>query len=285
MAFAKTNVKLESLTPALAQQFAAMPGLPGERPLRDGRLVFLHKEHVEGRFTGPSWAVALDTASGQTFRANGQHSSAMLCRLDPANFPVNLKVGIEEFTTDDLARDAFRIFNLFDHPRAARSNTDIMGLYRAQYSDLSQIDLSTMVALCNGVNQYESHQPQGKTYDPRQRGDHLIRPEVREFVKWISSYDNTMHAFMIGKAGVMAEAFASFKADEATAKVFWDYAFMESHPDPDHETRELTRNLLDLMPRNRISQEQLGKVTKKFWTRYRRSVAAPTSTPTLVTVP
>ena len=273
MAFSKTNVTLETLTLDLAKQFADMPGLMGERPLRDSRLAFLDKERREGRFVSPSWAVVVDAPSSQRYRVNGQHSSTMLARLAPEEFPPDLMVTIEEFTSDDLTGDAFRIFNLFDHPKAARTNTDIMGLYRARYDELREIDLSTLVALCNGISQYESGRPDGMLFQPRERGSYLTRSEVREFVRWVSVYDEAMHGWLLHKPGVVAEMFATIQTDRPAAEKFWKQVFDESNPDPEHETRELTRNLKDLAPRPKIGQARLQKEAAKFWRRYRRSLA------------
>jgi hypothetical protein len=286
MAFKKTNVTLETLTLALAQQFAEMPGLSGERPLRDGRLAFLDKERQEGRFVSPTWAVLVDAATSQRYRVNGQHSSTMLSRLTPENFPPDLLVTVEEFTSTDLAGDAFRIFNLFDHPRAARTNTDVMSLYRALYPELATIDLGLLVALCNGISQYESSRNEPELYQPRERGIYLRRPDVRAFVQWAASASESMHAWMFGKAGVVAEMFSSMQMDHPTALTFWEYTLNESHPDPEHDTRELSRNLKDLAPRLRTgAQDRLQKEAAKYWRRYRRNQTMATAPQQTVLVP
>jgi hypothetical protein len=271
MAFSMTNLTLENLTPVLATQFAQMPGLPGERPLRDNRLAYLGKERLEGRFTSPSWAIVVEAATGARYRANGQHSSTMLSRLPETDFPVGLMVSIAEYTTTDLNRDGFPIFNLFDNPRQARSNTDIMGLSRAQHADLADIDLSLLVELCNGVNHYEDHQPNGVTFPPRERGGHLEREAVRAFVLWAVEYETELHAWMFKKAGVVAEMYGNIQTDAPTAQEFWRLVLTESHPEADHDSRELSRILKDLLPTGRADQNRLQKEAAKYWRRYRRS--------------
>jgi hypothetical protein len=278
MAFSKTNVTLENLTLELARQFAAMPGLPGERPLRDGRLSFLNKERLEGRFVSPGWAVVLDTTTGTRYRLNGQHSSTMLARLEADAFPAGLLVTIEEFSTTDLAHDGLHMFNLFDHPRAARSNTDIMGLYRARYPELAGIELSLLVNLCNGISQHEVNRADqnllSEIHQPRERGVYLMRPEIRAFVLWAAPFEEEIHGWMLHKAGIVAEMFSNVQMDQPAAQEFWRLVLTESHPDQEHETRELSRNLKDLLPKPRIGQERLQKEAAKFWRRYRRSLQA-----------
>jgi hypothetical protein len=51
---------------------------------------------------------------------------------------------------------------------------------------------------------------------------------------------------------------------------------MESHPEAEHETREITRVLKDLSPtKGRIGQDRLRKEAAKYWRRYRRNQAPP----------
>jgi hypothetical protein len=271
----KTNVTLETLTLDLAKQFAALPGLLGERPLRDARVTYLNHERENGRFIDPAWAVVLESATGTRYRVNGQHSSTMLSRLAPADFPTGLMVTIEEYTTTDLATDAMHLFNLFDHPRSARTNTDVMGLYRAAYPELGPVDLSLLVSICNGIAQSQTTQPTAnrETYPPRDRGTYLRRSDVREFVLWAHQYAGAMHHWMFGKAGIVAEMFLDMQIDKATAQTFWGLTLDESHADPDHESRELSRNLKDLAPKPRVGQDRLQKEAAKFWRRYRRSMA------------
>lgn len=272
MAYHLHNVELVPLTPALALEFATMPGLQGERPLRDNRLTFLNKERQSGRFTGPSWAVVVDTTTGARYRANGQHSSTMLSRLVAPEFPVGLSVSIAEYHTDSLQHDAFPLFNLFDNPRSTRSATDVMGLYRAQWADLVDVDLSFLVKICNGVNEHEDQQPNGQVWTPRERGQFLDRPEVRAFALWAADYETEQHGWMFQRAGVVAEMFSTIQTDAPTAYEFWRLVLTESHPEPEHETREISRILKDLVPgKGRIGQDRLRKEAAKYWRRYRRN--------------
>ena len=251
---------------------AQMPGLMGERPLKSSRLAFLSNLIQTRRFASPTWAVVVDSATGTRYRANGQHSSTMLAQLEPQDFPTGLLVTIEEYTTDDFAHDAFAIFNIFDHPRSARTNTDVMGLYRAQFDqELAGLNLSTLVALCGGLYFHENHRENGRVWPPRERGLYLHDPAMRQFVLWAAGLDTTKHHWLLGKAGVVAEMYADFQADEEKAREFWTLVFRENHPDTDHETRELSTTLKEWAMKPRIKQDRFRREAARNWKRFIRS--------------
>lgn len=54
------------------------------------------------------------------------------------------------------------------------------------------------------------------------------------------------------------------------AREFWRLVLSESHPDPDHETRELSRDLLNIKHRPRYNQDTLRREATKAWKRYLR---------------
>jgi hypothetical protein len=194
--------------------------------------------------------------------------------LPLGEFPQGLLVTITEYSTNNFGEDAFPIFDIFDNPRSARSNTDAMSQYRAQYPDLADIKLETLVAVSNGIYHFEDQREGGVTLTPRTRGNYFHRPEVREFAVWIAGFEGSLHNWMIYKAGVVCGIFSNIQADKAAAESFWKLAFDESHPDPDHESREVTRTLKELAPRPKVGQARLQKEAAKFWKRYRRSLQA-----------
>ncbi len=274
--FSKTNVTLETCTQALAKDFATMPGLLGEREINPSRLAFLDHERKDGNFSSPAWAVVVDKHTGQKYRLNGQHSSAMLAACPPADYPADLLVTIEEYTTDDLASDSFRLFNLFDHPRSARGNVDMMGVHRAHYPDLKAISSKLCLTLCDGIAQFEAGRgDKGFVLSKRDRGGYLVRDEDRAFVVWAAPFATTRHAWLLKKPGVVAEMVANCRSDEADAGAFWNLVFSESHPDSEHETRELSRTLRDWVGKPRVGQDRFRREAAKQWKRFRRNVMSP----------
>ncbi len=274
--FSKTNVTLETCTQDLATTFATMPALEGERDLSPSRIAFLDAERKDGNFSSPSWAVVLDKTTGAKYRLNGHHSSEMLARCEPAEYPTDLLVTIEEYTTDDLAQDAFKLFNLFDHPRSARGNVDVMNLYRAHYPDLKGVNAKLCLAVCNGLAMFEAGRGEkGVVLPTRQRGAYLEDDDYRVFVKWVdSTLAGTVHAWLLKKPGVVAEMVANRRSDLTEAETFWGLVFTESHPDADHETRELSRTLREYVGKPRVGQDRFRREAAKQWRRFRKSVTS-----------
>ena len=270
--FYKSNVTLESCTQDLAKQVAAMPGLPGERPLKAKRLKYLNLLLRTGRFASPTWAIVIDTKTGQRYRANGQHSSMMLARLDPAEYPAALLVTIEEYSTDDFEVDVFDIFEIFDNPQSSRNNVDKMSTFRARFPDLAAIKLETLVAVVNGIYQNEDQRQGGIALTARVRGGYFARPEVREFAVWVTQFENARHHHLLTKAGVVAEMFKEIQIDKPAAEDFWRLVMTASHPDPDHETRELADTLKDWSNKPRIKQVKYMKEVDKHWKRFHRNI-------------
>jgi hypothetical protein len=277
--FSKTNVTLESCTHELARTFADMAPLAGERELKPAHVMFLDNHRKAGTFVSPSWAVVVDKSTGTKYRANGQHSSQMLAACPPEEYPAELLVTIEEYTTDDLAHDAFLIFDLFDHPRSVRNNVDVMNLHRAHYPDLKDVDAKLCLALCNGIALFEqSRGEKGQVLPTRQRGGYLEQDDYRTFVQWAAPFAAERHAWLLRKPGVVAEMVANRRSFADEAEEFWRLVFTESHPDSDHETRELSRTLRDWAGKPRVGQDRFRKEAGKQWKRFRRNVAAPQMT-------
>jgi hypothetical protein len=288
--FSKTNVTLETCTQDLAKEFAAMPALEGERELKPAHLTFLDGHRRDGTFVDPTWAVVVDKTTGTKYRANGQHSSTMLANCPPEEYPAGLMVTIEEYTTDDLAHDAALIFDLFDHPRSVRDNVDVMNLHRAHYPDLKDVPSKLCLALCNGIAAFEADRAKAGDQSAeqlpiRQRGGYLQHDAYREFVRWAATFAAARHAWLLNKPGVVAEMVANHRSDSnagtAFAEDFWGLVFTESHPDSDHETRELSRTLRELVGKPRVKQDRFRKEAGKQWRRFRKSVTAtpPTQMP------
>ena len=279
----KKSTRIEPLTADLAKQIAAMPGLPGERQLRAGRLKFLTNHLKDGSFVGPNWAVAVHEQTGDTFRINGQHSSNMLASLEATYFPAGLNVTIDTYGFTDMDQDAAGLFNLFDHPRSARSDTDYMGISRARYSEFADMDNAFLVKVASGIDAnirhrvaradsgaakatiYEELQPH------REYGSYFLDDEYRQFAVWLYRWREATHFAFVGRNGVTSEILDDWKDSPEYATEFWNYVFCENHPDPDHESRELVRELQALaMKPKKVPADEWQKKTRKYWQRYYR---------------
>src|SRR5262245_25512527 len=283
--FEKTNVTLETCDRAFAIAFSTMPALEGERLLKPARLASLRNHVKTGTFVSPTWAVVVDKNTGNRYRANGQHSSMVLAELTEAEwqtyFPKGLLVTVEEFTTDDLDNDTFLIFDIFDNPVSARANVDVMNLHRSHYADLADVSPQVLVNLMDGFALYQKglKSPDGKSkgtvLPPRQRGAYLENEETRKFAIWAAPFAATLHGWMLHKSGIVAEMVGHWNFDQRIADNFWQLVLNESHKDPDHETRELSRTLKDWASKPKVSQEKFRKETAKQWRRFRIVQSTP----------
>jgi len=270
------------LTQDLAKEVAAMAGLPGERELRAPRLKFLRTHLRNGSFVGPNWAIATHETSGETFRINGQHSSNMLAGLEPEDFPAGLNVTIDMYGFTDILEDTAGLFNLFDHPRSARTDTDFMGISRARYPEFAGMDNGYLVKVASGIDanirmRIEKAETGAKEniyeelFPHREHGYYFLTDEYREFAVWLYQWRETTHFSFVGRNGVTSEILDDWRAASEFATEFWGYVFRENHPDPEHETRELVRELQALsMKPKKVPADEWQKKTKKYWSRYYR---------------
>jgi hypothetical protein len=273
--FQKTKATLASCTREVAAKFAAMPAFSGERKLRQHHVALLHNLVGKGRFVSPTWAVVVDSATGTTYRANGQHSSTMLAALSAEEFaeafPNGLNVTIEEWTTDDLKGDAYGLFIIFDNPIMSRSNYDVMGFHTSQFPELVGIDEKFAVSLANGMAFYERSVENGVVLIPRERGSYLSYEDRRVFVQWAVTHEKARHGWLFTKPGVTAEMFANWLKNRPLAEEFWGLVLTESHPDSDHETRDLSRILKDFAGRPKIKQDRFRREAAKRWKVFQRT--------------
>jgi hypothetical protein len=274
--FKKTNVELENLTPELAKQFSVMTHLPGERPLKEKRLKFFADHIKAGTFVDPTWSVGIDKSTGIKYRLDGQHTSTLLASLNPQEFPKDHLVTINTYEFDSLAEDGVILFDIFDNPASARSNTDMMRIYRVQFDELNDLDDSFCVKITQGIAAYEAKLKDGKVYPARVAGNYLAHDLYRSFAVWADTlvkHPDIENKWMFGKAGIVAEMLADYKASVEDATQFWMYVVTESHPDKNHVTRDLADDLKKWhIKQERKSQDEYRAKAAKTWARYRKEL-------------
>jgi hypothetical protein len=268
------------LTLELAKKFCTMSPLVGERPKKPIRLKHFQDHIKAGSFGEPIWSVAVLKGGGQEYRADGQHTSTVLAELAPNKFPEDLKVTIRRFEIDSVEEDAGALFERFDSPGSARTNTDVMGIHRAEHEDLSALALAFLVQVASGIDFYLKSLPvaEGATparrWECRKHGFYYNEIENRNFALWLHQWDGTKHFDFVGRSGVMAEALADWKASPGLATEFWSYVFKENHPDPNHETRELVSTIKEMAGKPKFKQSDYRSRSKKYWSRFRRLAEA-----------
>lgn len=268
MSFKWLKVETLDLMPELAREFYEL-SLPGERALNPRRAAYLMDQICGGTFTCPNWFLGICREDGKKYRLDGQHSSHVLSHLPKGvPFPAGLKAIIQTYEFDSVKEDGFALFNLFNHPRSVRNNIDVIGIFRAQHSDLNAVSRELMSKLLAGVNLYVAKHG-GPATPSRYRGMLADAEEHREFILWGSQFEGTKNQGWLSKPGIVEEMYEDFLGNREAAEEAWYLTFTESHPEPDHDTRLAAEDF------KRISQRPRGLKTTAFkarahkmWTRF-----------------
>jgi hypothetical protein len=255
--------------------------LPGERELKRNRVEFLTNLVRQERFISPRWAVGDERATGKRYRLDGQHSSYALSHLpSDVGFPHGLSVILLVFEFDSVGHDGMDLFEYFDNPRSTRNNTDLMGLWRANYPEVEGLSREFLVRIAKGLSVYEQSRPGGQKYSPRDHGMLYAIREYRDCALWAAQFQRSaastatgrLNSSLLGIIGIVAEMVSDFMTQREIANEFWRYVFNQDHPDANHETHLLAPKLLD-MKRKRAGQADYRKRAQIAWRRYMREAA------------
>lgn len=307
MAIRKKGVATIDLTLKFTKQFrAALIPVPGERILKKSRVRHLNNERLNGRFHHPEWAQAyVEVNPDVMYRVNGNHSSAMLAQLSPAEFPAGLTLTLTTYEIDSIEDDLANLFNMFDHPSAGRTAEDELCTGIACFSDLAKIEHRERIyPAAKGINAYNKIEARRLTvewmkkkekalksastkalpvkpqighlheYRERELRAHFVREENRAFVLWFDELWTSATATMVGrknvkffkKDGIVAQMYGGWLQNKDAAKKFWHLMFTESHENAEHVTRTLSNDLRNLISESNKNQtEVLYAAAYKAW--------------------
>lgn len=272
--FRKIESNSQPLTLELAKEFVALKPVPGERELRPPRLHYLAVQLRDGTFGGPNWSRGIDRETGQLYRLDGQHSSNLLADLPSGlTFPEGLLVTIDTYEFD-LVEDTAAVFDLFNHPKSARTSEDAMGIYRARIPAFADLERNFLLKVANGIAEYEKTQEQGVLYEPRKRGLYFTHyPKFEKFAIWCEEFNSYKNDDFLNKAVIVAEMCHHFLLDQPRATEFWRLVFSENHPEVDHETRILAQTFREwsMVPK-KYRPDQYRSRSKTAWKHYLREV-------------
>jgi hypothetical protein len=280
----KVSSELLPLTRELARRFAEMKPVPGERPLRPSRVKHFEELLRQHLFYSPNWAQVTIEQEGkeETLRADGQHTSQVLAACDDATFPSDLNVTITTYRINPS--DLANLFDLFDNPISARTNTDKMGVFVADYEALTGIDRGFLAKAARGIDFY-LREAKGESADgvlpwrmrlfpSRDHGLYFRDEANQQWAIWLYQWREAKHSWMISKPGIVAEMYVDWRQYPMIAGEFWGQVFTESNPDPNDDTRELASTLKDWARRQpAMKQDKFRARARKIWERYRRHMA------------
>jgi hypothetical protein len=208
------------LTSEFAEEFRKLTPSPTERDLDPRRVRMLRDKAEAGHLITFLWS-RVKLPGGSWMRANGQHSSQMLCELN-GEFPPNLKVHLDEYEVDDMTGLAF-LFRQFDDRKSGRSTADVSGAYQGLYEDLRVVDKKSAKLAVEGVAYYLKLEAlaNGAKY---QSGDDIYglfeRADLHPFIKWIGD-TFSVKTPELKRAQIVAAMYATYLANETEAHKFW----------------------------------------------------------------
>ena len=227
----------ELLNPFHVEEARKAEDMPGERKLKASRLTAIRSWIANKRFCRAHFAYAECAEDGKTYRVNGQHTSTVLSECnddDPKafDFPKDIQVDLE-FWKCDTKSELSDIFDTFDNPKSARTNDDKLGVYQAQYSDLQGVSRKVCKAGLQAINELRRQKNEdGKpAVALRETGLLLAETEVREFIRWLMSFDNAPNRLWANQ-GIGAAMAESFYEDRDSSDAIWSQVIDEANPDP-----------------------------------------------------
>lgn len=229
--------KLIQLTPSLAEKHQAMEHLEGDRDVTSttgkNRIKWLDTKLQNKQFFTPTWAVAL--LNDKWYRVDGGHSSAMLCNAN-GHFPSDKQVLLRRFECASL-EDLTDLYNQFDNSKSRRTLADKAKASASIHGNIKDIRATWITKAIAGIVFYLSDGSIQKLDEDERIA--YIHSDA-DFIEWAHVYVKTKH---MGSPGAIAAMYRGHSADPNLTTEFWDMVKDESHPNPDHPTRLLSRYL------------------------------------------
>jgi len=218
------------LTRELAEAMYKMPPSPTERELNSKRVEHLREKLLAGLFHPPYWVKAI--VDGKEYRANGQHSSAMLVQANGA-FPEGLVAHLDTFECSGMDALAL-LFRQFDDRKSARSPAEIAGAYQGLQSDLDELPRHIGKIGVEGICWYRQY----VAALPVKRGDDKYEifndADEHPFLLWLGQVLSIKTPEMM-RPPVVAAMYATYKGSEEDAGKFWREV-AKGGPDYDEDT-------------------------------------------------
>jgi hypothetical protein len=215
--FTLLNSRVEKVTPELAQQFRAMTPSPTKRELDPARLKHLKQKLLAGLAIPFNWATA--KFEGKVFRANGNHSSNVLCDPDVlAKWPEGLVAHIDEYDTptpDALAL----LFRQFDDRKSGRSPNDVSGAYQGLIPALHGIPRETCKLGIEGVAWFERYIIGSGVPNGDDVYNMLNREAYHSFLRWCGELFS-IKTPELRQTQIVAAMYGTFVAS-TEARAFW----------------------------------------------------------------
>lgn len=232
--------KTQKVTKNLAEKFANMESIPGERPLSEVRLRVYEKIIKDEGFRPSEWVACFCRETGVTYRVNGQHTSVLMSGLDPLP---ELYVIISYYECDSL-RDVSKLYSTFDSKVQSRNISDINRSFASCVPRLVGVDQRTL-NLCAGALTYADVQDEyRRKFQPQERAEKLL--EYSDFVIWVHNLVRSSNSTnsSLKRMAVFAAMFLCYRKHPNLATEFFTAVRDETGLTPECPDRKLGRYLL-----------------------------------------
>lgn len=219
------------LTPDLAEKFKAMMPSPTERAFDPARAKMLREKAEANQLIAFNWAVA--RMGDKEYRANGQHSSAVLSELN-GNFPQGLKVHMDTYQVDNK-EDLATLFRQFDARKSGRTPADVAGAFQGLYEELNGVPRPSAKIAVEGIAWFQKHVEGVSSLS----GDdiyQLFGASIHyPFIQWVGDIFSVKTP-ELRRVTIVAAMYATFSKNEEEARKFWrevsrgGVEFEDQHP-------------------------------------------------------
>jgi len=228
--FELTGSECVNLTREMAVEFRDMEPSPTERESAPARLRMLREKAEAGMLVTFHWAKA--KLNGKWLRMNGQHSSTVLCELDP--FPEGLKAHVDSYRVDSMEGLAL-LFRQFDERKSSRSTADVSGAYQMLQEGLRDVPRNSAKLGVEGACWYR----RAVEKQPVPSGDaqYALFNEsgLHGFIKWVGEVF-TIKTPEMRRVQIVSAMYATFIKNDVEARKFWQlvasggHEYEETHP-------------------------------------------------------
>jgi hypothetical protein len=216
--FTLVSSEVQDLTPNLAREFKEMKPTPTERLFDPVRVQNLKQKIEDGLAVPFQWATVTVKSTGDTFRANGQHSSTMLCEMD-GKLPKGLKVHLDRYEVPDM-HGAVVLFRQIDDRRSSRTAVDVAGVYQGVVHNLEKIDRKVAKLGVDGVGWWRRHIEGVPVLSGDGIYDLFNETGLHSFLLWLGETIE-MKTPELKAAAIVAAMYATFISGEEQARKFW----------------------------------------------------------------
>jgi hypothetical protein len=234
------------ITPALAQAWADMAPVPQDRPYNDTRAAKHRASHGAGKLRPVLWATVKCLENGETYRANGKHTSTMFGAMtqEQIDLPAGGQTAVVESYEADTLVDVAELYNTFDSRAQTRNQGDINRALSATVSDFDGYDFKLLNLIASAIAMADN--PNGYNHiSPEERGHALIDPNNREVITWLHSIlsHSGVGTRDMRRVPVMAAMVATYRVS-TNAVIFWRQVRDEEGQNADSPVRKLAKFLL-----------------------------------------